>query len=99
EKKKAQAREIGNQIVAEVRGGKALEQAASERGLGVGAEPGHRTHRLYLEPALAGGLLQRLASTHFSDDLVTDLACLGLFLLQDELATDLRSGLLSRHQP
>ena len=35
EKKKAQAREIGQQMVAEVRGGKTLEQAASERGLEV----------------------------------------------------------------
>ncbi|HEX6926064.1 MAG TPA: peptidylprolyl isomerase [Longimicrobiaceae bacterium] len=35
EKKRAQAREIGSQIVAEVRGGKTLEAAASERGLEV----------------------------------------------------------------
>ena len=35
EKKKAQAREIGQELVAEVRRGKALEQAASERGLQV----------------------------------------------------------------
>ena len=35
EKKKAQAREIGQQMVAEVRGGKTLEQAATERGLEV----------------------------------------------------------------
>lgn len=35
DKKRAQAREIGEQMVAEVRGGKALEQAASERGLQV----------------------------------------------------------------
>jgi peptidyl-prolyl cis-trans isomerase D len=35
EKKQAQARQIGQQIVAEVRGGKPLEQAARERGLSV----------------------------------------------------------------
>jgi peptidyl-prolyl cis-trans isomerase D len=35
EKKKAQAREIGQELVAEVRKGKTLEQAASERGLQV----------------------------------------------------------------
>ena len=35
DKKRAQAREIGEQMVAEVRRGKALEQAASERGLQV----------------------------------------------------------------
>jgi peptidyl-prolyl cis-trans isomerase D len=35
EKKQAQTRQIGQQIVAEVRGGKPLEQAARERGLSV----------------------------------------------------------------
>jgi peptidyl-prolyl cis-trans isomerase D len=35
EKKRAQARQIGQQMVAEVRGGKPLEQAARERGLSV----------------------------------------------------------------
>ncbi|HEV2130653.1 MAG TPA: peptidylprolyl isomerase, partial [Longimicrobiaceae bacterium] len=35
EKKREQARQIGQQIVAEVRGGKSLQQAASERGLEV----------------------------------------------------------------
>lgn len=49
EKKREQAREIGKQIVAAVRGGKPLAQAASERGLQV--ETGGPFTRLSFNPA------------------------------------------------